>query len=146
MHRFSTEKGQASGRATALQLAWRWGPVVAQMAAIFTASSMTAVPNLPAGLSNYTGHMIGYGLLGGLAFRAFAGATWAGITGSGAVRAVLLAAAYGVTDEWHQRFVANRNSDIHDWFADVGGALLGVLAVLVIARLRRQRNARTRGV
>jgi len=116
------------------------------MAAIFTASSMTAVPNLPAGLSNYTGHMIGYGLLGGLAFRAFAGATWAGITGSGAVRAVLLAAAYGVTDEWHQRFVANRNSDIHDWFADVGGALLGVLAVLVIARLRRQRNARTRGV
>ena len=136
MHRFSTEKGQV----------WRWAPVVAQMAAIFSASSLTSVPSLPGGLSNYTGHMIGYALLGALAIRAFAGARWAGVTGAAALRAVLLSAAYGVTDEFHQRFVTNRNSDIHDWYADIAGALVGALAVLVIARQLRRRRTGTRDV
>jgi VanZ family protein len=122
-------------------LVWRWAPVLAQMGAIFYASSMTSVPDLPAGLSNYTGHMIGYGLLGGLAIRAFAGARWAGIGAGAATRAMLLSAAYGASDEFHQRFVANRTPDIHDWFADVGGALLGVALVLVVARAVRRRRA-----
>ena len=76
-----------------------------------------------------------------LAIRAFAGATWAGIGAGAAARAMLLSAAYGVSDEFHQRFVANRTPDIHDWFADVGGALLGVAIVLAAARAVRRRRA-----
>ena len=115
------------------------------MLAIFSASSMTDVPDLPGGLSNYTGHMLGYGLLSILAVRAFAGARWMGVTGRTAVKGVLLSAAYGVTDEVHQMYVANRTPDIHDWFADIGGAILGAVLVFVAARIvlrRRQASAR----
>ena len=106
---------------------------------------MTAVPDLPGGLSNYTGHMIGYGLLSVLAVRAFAGAQWAGVSIGTGIRAVLLSAAYGVTDEVHQMFVANRMSDIHDWFADVGGATLGAVIVVIAARFVLQRRRQPRG-
>ncbi len=52
--------------------AWRWGPAIAQMAAIFVLSSQSTIPDLPGGLSNHTGHFIGYGMLGALALRGFA--------------------------------------------------------------------------
>jgi VanZ family protein len=115
--------------------------VLAQMGAIFYASSMTAVPDLPGGLTDKTGHLIGYALLSALAIRGFAGAAWSGVTAGAAVRAVLLSAAYGASDEFHQKFVANRTSDVHDWFADVLGALLGVTIALVAARVIRRRRA-----
>lgn len=124
-----------------MRWAWRWAPVLAQMGAIFYASSMTAVPDLPGGLTDKTGHLIGYALLSALAIRAFAGATWAGVTTRAALRAVLLSAAYGATDEFHQRFVSNRTSDIHDWYADVIGALVGVAIALVAASIFRRRRA-----
>ena len=130
-----------------LTLAWRWAPVVAQMIAIFVASSMTDVPDLPGGLSNYTGHLVGYAVLGVFAIRAFAGAKWSGVTGGAAGRAIALCAVYGVTDEIHQMFVANRMPDVADWCADVAGAVLGVLTVLAVARvIVRRRTARTSGV
>ena len=120
--------------------------MVAQMAAIFFASSMTAVPDMPAGLNNYTGHMIGYALLAALAFRAFGGATWRGLTMGAAWRAVVLASAYGVTDELHQRFVPGRTPDVYDWFADTAGAALGALLLLALARMVERRRDRTRSV
>jgi VanZ family protein len=119
---------------------WRWGPVAAQMAAIFFASSLTAVPSLPAGLSNYTGHLVGYAVLGALAVRGFAGAAWAGVTPGAVWRAVLLASAYGVTDEWHQVFVPNRFAGADDCLADTAGALVGALAVLAAARALARRR------
>jgi hypothetical protein len=146
LHRFSTDGGQGSKSSRPLTWLWRWAPVVAQMAAIFFASSISDVPDLPGGLSNYTGHMIGYGLLGVLAVRALAGARWAGVTSRAAVAAVVFCAVYGVTDEVHQMFVAQRTSDIHDWFADVGGASIAVVFVLAAARLIRRQGAEARGV
>ena len=127
-------------------LVWRWAPVLVQMIAIFAASSMTDVPDLPGGLSNYTGHLIGYGILGAFAIRAFAGATWSGVTRTAAVRAVALSGAYGVTDELHQMYVANRFPDVRDWIFDLVGAVLAVLAVLALANAVRRRRAGTRSV
>lgn len=124
-----------------MNAAWRWAPVLAQMGAIFYASSMTAVPDLPGGMSDYTAHGIGYALLGALAIRAFGAARWTGMTAGAGVRAVLLSAAYGASDEYHQSFVPNRTPDIHDWFADVTGAVIGVLLVLAVAQLVRRRRA-----
>lgn len=125
---------------------WRWAPVVAQMAAIFVASSMTAVPDLPAGLSNHTGHFIGYAILGSLALRAFAGARWRGVTARAAGWSVLLSSAYGVTDELHQTLVPNRTPAVDDWAADTAGAVIAVLAVLILAHLIGRRRPRTRSV
>ncbi|RLA20783.1 MAG: VanZ family protein [Gammaproteobacteria bacterium] len=31
---------------------------------------------------------------------------------------------YGISDEWHQSFIAGRESDILDWLADTTGALI----------------------
>ena len=119
---------------------WVWGPVVAQMVAIFALSSVSGVPDLPGGLSNYTGHFIGYGLLSALALRGFAGARWAAVSSSSGWRAVALASAYGVTDEVHQSFVAARNASFDDWAADTIGAVTGVAVVLLVARSRRLRD------
>jgi VanZ family protein len=116
---------------------WRWGPVVACMVAIFIESSQSYVPDLPAGLSNYTGHFIAYGALGTAAFRGFAGASWRGIAFPAAWRAVVLASAYGVTDEVHQTFVVHRFPGADDWAFDTLGALTAVLGILLLARLRR---------
>lgn len=46
-------------------------------------------------------------------------------------------AAYGATDEFHQRFVATRGPSVHDVFIDAGGALVG----LTLAFLWQRRTA-----
>ncbi len=106
------------------------------MAAIFVESSQSHVPDLPAGLSNHTGHFLAYGVLAVAALRAFAGAAWAGVGARAAISAVLLASAYGLTDEFHQRFVRGRMSGLDDWAADTLGAITAAVIVLVIARRR----------
>ena len=55
------------------------------------------------------------------------------------VLAVLLASAYGATDELHQLFVPGRSADVRDWAADVVGATAG--AALAAAFLRRRVGA-----
>lgn len=51
--------------------------------------------------------------------------------------AVAFAAFYGVTDEFHQRFIPGRTPDILDWFADISGASLSA-ASFYAASLRRK--------
>jgi VanZ family protein len=116
------------------------------MAAIFLESSQSHVPDLPAGLSNHTGHFLAYGALAIAALRGFAGATWTGVGARAAIFAVALASVYGLSDEFHQRFVPNRMSGLDDWAADTLGAITAVVAVLLIARARRKRLSRTRDV
>lgn len=43
------------------------------------------------------------------------------------VLAVVIASAYGVTDEFHQLFVPGRACDPVDWLVDTAGATLGAL-------------------
>ncbi|HEX5069520.1 MAG TPA: VanZ family protein [Vicinamibacterales bacterium] len=112
---------------------WRWGPVLGCMAAIFYESSQSRVPELPAGLSNHTGHFIAYGVFAACVLRALA-ANWSGVTMWTAAATVLIASAYGVTDEFHQRFVPGRFSGADDWLADTLGALAVAAIALPIAR------------
>ncbi len=53
--------------------------------------------------------------------------------------AVLLAAAYGATDEWHQAYVPGRDADPLDWTADAAGAILGAAAAVLALRGRTAR-------
>jgi len=108
------------------------------MAAIFVESSQSHVPDLPAGLSNHTGHFLAYGVFAAAVLRAFAGLRWSGVTVPTAIGALLCASVYGVTDEFHQRFVPGRFSGIDDWIADTLGASVAVVVALLIARRRRR--------
>jgi len=45
--------------------------------------------------------------------------------------------AFGAADEWHQRFIAGRSSDVTDWSADSAGVLLGALLGLAVPQRRR---------
>ncbi len=47
--------------------------------------------------------------------------------------AFLVAACYGMIDEWTQGWV-QRTTDLHDYYADCGGALLGILAYYCLRR------------
>lgn len=50
------------------------------------------------------------------------------------VLAVVIASAYGVTDELHQRSVAGRDADVLDWVADTVGAIAFATAVWFLRR------------
>lgn len=60
-----------------------------------------------------------YGLLATLLCRLREG--W-----KGAVGALLIASAFGATDEWHQSFVPGREPEFADWVADTCGAAVAV--------------------
>jgi VanZ family protein len=120
---------------------WHWAPVLAQMALIFAASSLSTVPSLPGGLAGGTGHFIGYTLLSALAMRAFARGRWSGITGARGWQAVALSALYGVTDEFHQSMVPGRDPSVADWCVDTLGAVVGAALVIAAARLVNRRRA-----
>jgi VanZ family protein len=121
---------------------WRWGPVLAHMALIFSVSSLHRIQTLPADLSDKTGHFAAYALLGALVLRALANGRWSGVTGATAWRAWLIAAAYGASDEIHQLFVPGRTATVGDWIADTTGAAAAVLTLVTVARVARARADR----
>jgi VanZ family protein len=49
-----------------------------------------------------------------------------------AALAVLVAVPFAAADEWHQRFIPGRSTELADWYADVLGAALGALAVAIL--------------
>ena len=105
-----------------------WGPAVALMTLIFLVSATSEPPSTP-GLSDANAHGIVYAVLGALMLRGVAGGRWDGVTIGGAVVAVALTAAYGITDEWHQSFVPARTAELRDLLADTIGAGVGVTLV-----------------
>jgi VanZ family protein len=106
-------------------------------AVIFLMSSRTmsgfSAPWLPG--ADKLAHLTIYGVFGALIARA----CWR--TGSRSplrvvVLATLLATAYGLSDEVHQRFVPGRQFELLDLLADAVGAVCGAL---LVARARRSR-------
>jgi len=119
---------------------WSWGPALLQMAVIFGASSIPDLRELPAGVSDHTGHFVGYAILGALVYRGLAAARWSGVTEAAAFVAWTLSALYGVTDEFHQHFVHGRSPALDDWAADALGAAAAVVLVFAAGIVRRSRG------
>lgn len=90
---------------------------------IFVLSSISDTPALP-GQSDKGLHGLLYGGLGALLMRALAGRWRAPMTVGMLVATIAIAAAYGVSDEYHQSFVPNRQSDARDVAADTVGAAI----------------------
>ena len=53
--------------------------------------------------------------------------------------AALLGSLYGLSDEFHQRFVPHRSAELGDWLADSIGAALGALLAWALLRRRGPR-------
>ena len=114
----------------------RWLLVVAWMAVIFTLSSIpgASLPSAPPSL----GHLIEYSILGALLVFALV----PGHSGRRAVAlALLIASAYGITDELHQAFTPGRTPDIADWGIDTISALGGAVAAAWLLRPGQARRS-----
>ncbi len=97
------------------------------MAAIFYLSSLHQAP-LPPGVADKPAHSFGYLGFGLVIARALARGLPPRITLRQALVGFALASFYGITDEFHQRFVAGRSADIADWYADSLGAAIALFA------------------
>jgi VanZ family protein len=113
-------------------------PVVAYCSFIFWQSSSASFESLPAfAFSDKIMHLGGYGLLGALVVRALTQESL-NLSRRGVIlAAIVLSTLFGVSDEIHQGFVAERCADIFDAVADFLGSSLGVI---VYARIRGQQE------
>jgi len=115
----------------------RWSAVALWAAAIFAASAMPG-SNLPGGYS-VQAHFIEYFVLSALLYMAL------GVDRdrtSAILLAIVLASAYGISDEFHQSFVPMRTPDPIDWLVDTLGAATGALtAAWVVSAASRRRGA-----
>jgi VanZ family protein len=112
------------------------------MVLIFAISSLSTAP-IPKGMTDHSGHAIGYAMLSALLFRALAGAAWSGVTWGRGLAAVALSVLYGLTDEWHQSFVPGRSPAWDDVAADAVGAGLGAAFVLILHIINKLWPTRT---
>ena len=112
-----------------------WGPPLLYMILIHRFSSEAdPIPMVTAHVRDTWLHLWEYALLAVLLGRALAGE---GVShGRAALYAVLLASAYGASDEYHQWFVPMRTVDVRDWIADAGGAAIGGLCFAFAHRAR----------
>ena len=114
-----------------------WGPAILYMAIIFTLSSLPSLPQPPGFFAwDKLQHTSAYVVLGLVLYRAAAMLPM--VRGIGpAVHTLILGALYGLSDEFHQKFVPGRSSDIHDWYADITGLTIGVIILAVIGKFRK---------
>jgi VanZ family protein len=110
-----------------------WLPPLAYMALIFYVSSKPdPLPELTAHVWDKLLHAIEYAGLAVLFVRALLGEGLRPL--AAIVAAVLLAAAYAASDEYHQSFVLLRKPDVDDWMVDVIGGCLGAIAYSAVVR------------
>ncbi len=110
-------------------LAWVW--VGLDAALIFTLSSLSQPLPYVTGLEKYQFdkifHVIEYGIFGWLLTRAICFSFPRKPFTFMASAAFFLGVLYGASDEWHQSFVPNRDSNPRDLVADTVGVGLGIV-------------------
>jgi VanZ family protein len=114
----------------------RWLPVVLYAALIFHFSSTPGheLPHWELMVHDKLLHTLEYAGFGFLLARAFGARRW--------WLAILVGAAYGVSDEFHQTFTANRfGNDPFDMTADLVGSAIGTGVWVAYTRLLRPRLA-----
>ncbi|MEX2158320.1 MAG: VanZ family protein [Dehalococcoidia bacterium] len=112
------------------------GLVAGWMGLIFYLSQQsTPLGQHSGGMRSYLGHLVVYGALAMLLYRALrSGGSALDREGLALVLAVAFALTvlYGVTDELHQAFVRNRTASETDLAVDAIGALVGLAAGLTL--------------
>ena len=103
-----------------------WLPVLSYAGLIFFLSSLPhpeeTMPVFLEEVSDKALHMIEYGLLGILTYRAFRYAAGVRAARYALLLAIGVSVLYGFTDEVHQAFVPEREAEVWDLLADATGA------------------------
>ncbi len=102
-----------------------WFPVLFYSGIIFYVSSLPSVTLPVGGPTDKIVHIIEYAILGFLTARAIRGSSDSWSRRKIFLTAVVFSFAYGLSDEFHQMFVAGRTSSLADAFADGIGGWLG---------------------
>jgi len=118
-----------------------WLPAVLWAGVIFTLSSIPGgrLPTIDLPQSDKVVHALFYGVLAGLTFRALGRSHGAGTPRFHFLLAILIATAYGISDEIHQLWTPQRSADWRDVVADAGGAIVGAAAMFRFSRRRLSR-------
>ena len=113
-----------------------WTAPLAWMGLIFYLSAQSTLPSLSDrfGFQDVAGHFTVYAVLAVLWQRALASS---GVRRAG-WWALALALLYGFSDEFHQRFVPSRASDLLDVATDLVGAAVGLGVAGLFRRGRRR--------
>ena len=110
-----------------------WFVVVMYAAFIFTLSSLSHPPlisELPWKIPDWLLHAVEYSLFGYFLVKAFNVSFQFRSLFLLLVVTVLFGTLYGLTDEWHQSFVPQRESSLHDVVADGIGTFCGAFVWL----------------
>jgi VanZ family protein len=107
------------------------------MAMLFGLSSLSTPPSPPRGFSFYDVHIAAYAGLGVVTARALARGI-RHVSRRAVLGAILISSLYGVSDEYHQRFVPGRSFDVLDIAADAIGAIVGASAAGAWSIIRRR--------
>ena len=108
---------------------WFWTPVVLWMALLYYSSSIHGedIPKIDIPNIDKLFHFVEYFVLGALLVRAFANSSDKTNFKLIFLLSILIASAYGVLDEFHQRFVSGRSPEIFDIISDIIGSFSGAL-------------------
>ncbi len=131
-----------------MAVALRWGPVLLWIMLIFAASSLSsdaiestgagkASRSAPAVVNQVSAHLIEFGVLAALLFRALALQSTLAVLRLWLV-VVAATTVYGATDEFHQAFVPGRYPSWLDIAYDAAGAVTGSSAAVGWVWLRRR--------
>ncbi|MCX5867203.1 MAG: VanZ family protein [Proteobacteria bacterium] len=115
-----------------------WLPVVLYAGLIFYLSSLTPTQPLPFSFSG-SDKVIHFFMYLGFSFlllRALHPGEWISPRNR-CLAAFLLAAGYGISDEFHQYFVPGRDCSGFDLLADIAGAAAGILVFERVTRFLR---------
>ncbi len=110
-----------------------WMCVAAWAGVIFWFSSKPG-SQIPGQFSE-VGHLGEYFIFGTLLYWALRSS---GLREYAVIAVVVTASLYGVTDEFHQRFVPMRTPDVADWGLDTIGATVAAAISLAIAVVRQR--------
>ena len=114
-------------------------PLIIYAVIVFYVSSLSRLPDtgLQIPFMDKLAHCTEYFLFGFMAIRAMAHLPWSLKTGWVYILAILLSLGYGLSDEYHQRFVPGRTADIFDFMADALGIFLAGITHYLLQRRRR---------
>lgn len=104
-----------------------WLPVIAWMGAIYVVSSMPGdkLPKIDIPNIDKIAHFLEYFILSMLLMRAFTNSTKSFNLTALIILSIIITSLYGFSDEWHQKFVAGRMSDLYDFLTDSIGSIAG---------------------
>jgi len=111
-----------------------WVPVIAWMGVIYLTSSLpgSKIPKVDIPNIDKIAHFLEYFIFSMLLMRAFTNSTKSFNLTALIILSIMITSLYGFSDEWHQRFVSGRMSDLFDVLADSIGSIAGAFLYMYI--------------